>query len=266
MSDTERVYRFDEIRKPIPPVIRTSVFYAVEVDKSKIGGLLKQLGKDFPIPEQVCYNNSPFLRLRLVSPSKASWQEYSRSLSSPCADLPKVGSGLKACCGGDTGGSAHRGDGSKRSGREQRSIHTKSFPMADQLLSSTGSSFPYGRRKAALYQGNGACDWVGKAGGEGWKCARGYGNPQSFRRGDWGVWRPQKGDVFRPLLFCRHSQPKPAYPRISRGKTAYKRWSVPLHRLWCCSYARTLCDVFNVPSPQPSAVCHLRVRWSTRRT
>lgn len=56
MDDSVENYRFDEIQKPVAPTIRTSVFYGVEVDKSIIGTLLKELSKDFPIPEQVSHN------------------------------------------------------------------------------------------------------------------------------------------------------------------------------------------------------------------
>ena len=56
MDEPVYEYRFDEIQKPIAPTISTSIFYGVEIDKSAIGTLLKQLSKDFPIPEQVCHD------------------------------------------------------------------------------------------------------------------------------------------------------------------------------------------------------------------
>ena len=55
MDDSIQEYRFDEIQKPVATTISTTIFYSVEVDKSTIGTLLKQLSKDFPIPEQVIH-------------------------------------------------------------------------------------------------------------------------------------------------------------------------------------------------------------------
>ena len=53
MDGSVSEYRFDEVQKPVASTIRTSIFYGIEIDKSVVGTILKQLSKDFPIPEQV---------------------------------------------------------------------------------------------------------------------------------------------------------------------------------------------------------------------
>lgn len=54
MADNPSEPSFEEVVKRISDEIEVSVFYGVVVDKTQISRLLKYLGMEYPLPENVC--------------------------------------------------------------------------------------------------------------------------------------------------------------------------------------------------------------------
>ena len=53
MADNPSDTSFEEVTKPLSDEIEVSVFYGIVVDKTQIGRLLKYLGTEYPLPENV---------------------------------------------------------------------------------------------------------------------------------------------------------------------------------------------------------------------